>query len=56
MELIKKYRIRRNGERGQVVSIPPTFVEEQKIKVGDVIRFYVEDGKLILVPEKEVVQ
>jgi len=52
LELIKKYRVRRNGDRGQVVSIPLVFIEEQKIKAGDVIRFYADDGKLILVPEK----
>jgi len=52
MELIKKYKIRRNGDRGQVVSIPPVFIDEQGIKVGDVIRFYAEGDKLILIPEK----
>jgi antitoxin component of MazEF toxin-antitoxin module len=36
-----------------VVSIPPVFVDEQGIKAGDVIKFYVEGEKLILIPEKK---
>lgn len=52
MVLIKKYRVRKSGERGMAISIPPAFTEQLGLQVGDVILAYREDDKLILMPEK----
>jgi len=52
MILVKRYRIARKGERGASVSIPPAFMEEMDLKVGDVLKAYREGEKLILIPEK----
>lgn len=55
MILIKKYKIRKAGSRGQIVSIPDSYMEEMGLKTKDMLRAYRVGKALIYVPEGDPV-
>jgi len=42
MEKIKEYRLRANGKRGAVLTIPAVFLKDNKIGPGDTVEVYRE--------------
>jgi len=56
MEKIKEYRIAKKGHRGNAVSIPKVWIDDNGLSAGDKIEFYRRsaNGKdqLILVAKK----
>lgn len=53
MVLIRKYRIRKAGSRGHVVSIPNEYIEDIGIAAGQKIAMYRDEDRLVLIPERE---
>jgi len=53
MVKIKSYKIRKQGIRGLVISLPKVWADDQRLQTGDKVDFYRdEQDRLILVANK----
>lgn len=55
MILIRKYRLRKSGKRGHILTIPEEYVEDAKLQAGQKMAIYRDGEKLVLVPEVQEV-
>jgi len=42
MEKIKEYRIRQDGKRGQLITLPKVWITDNNLSPGETIEFYRE--------------
>jgi len=50
---IKEYKITKQGWRGNAISVPKVWVDDNNLGAGDVIEFYRDEHEhLVLVPKK----
>jgi hypothetical protein len=52
MEKIRKYKIRRSGKRGYIITLPTEWVNDLNLEPGESITFFRENQKLVLIKEK----
>lgn len=54
MILIRRYRLRKSGKRGHILTIPEEYIEDAELQAGQKIAMYRDGDRLVLIPEKEV--
>ena len=53
MILLRKYRIRKAGSRGHIISIPNEYIEDANLHPGQKLAMYRDGDSLVLVPDSK---
>lgn len=53
MFLLRKYRIRKAGSGGHIISLPNEYMEDVKLEAGQRIAMYRDGENLVLIPESK---